>query len=56
LASVLLFEPLEEGLFVNQNAATGAANDFIKAVSVSMKDQVTQTANGRSAVMFRPLR
>ncbi|MFN3701592.1 MAG: hypothetical protein ACK4VI_08750 [Alphaproteobacteria bacterium] len=37
MASVLLIEPLKESLFIDQNAATGAADDFIKTVLVGIK-------------------
>jgi hypothetical protein len=54
LASILLLEPLKESLLINQNATTGAADNFIKTVFIGIKNQMAQTANRRPAMMLGP--
>lgn len=52
----LAFDPNEECLFVDEDATASPLNHSVKAVSLCVEDEVTETALGRPFVVVVPAR
>jgi hypothetical protein len=52
--SILRLHPLEEGSFIDQHAATAAADDFVKAIGLFVKYQVAKATQWWPLVMLVP--